>query len=66
METFSGGLGAALRHTGSKCNRIYRARACGADSLNVQSAVLEQPIDHPPNKGPMRSATLESCELQSQ
>jgi hypothetical protein len=59
MQILPSGLGPAHGHAGGKSDRIHCAGAGGADRLDSQSTILEQIIDHAPDKGPMRPTALE-------
>jgi hypothetical protein len=60
MQPFPSRLGAARCHSGCKGNRIHRTGTGGADRLDSKAAVLEQAVDHAPDKGAMCPTSLES------
>src|SRR5262249_46603603 len=59
MQVLPGGLRPTHGHAGGESDRIHCAGAGGADRLYSEPTILEQMIDHAPDKGAMRATALE-------
>src|SRR5262249_45008569 len=59
MQVLPGGLRPTHGHAGGESDRIHCAGAGGADRLYSEPTILEQMVDHAPDKGTMRAAALE-------
>src|SRR3954464_14444934 len=53
------GLATANREPVGEYDSIHRAGAGGADAIDLDARVLEQPIQHAPSEGPMGTSALE-------